>query len=233
LTMREAQGMSAAEAPPAWPMLRAMVSVGLLCGLFIATAFLTTRPAIERNRAQALQRAIFEVLPAAHSSASFQFTEIAGFERVGSGDKPVGPVIHAGFGEDGQLVGLAVEAAGMGYQDVIRILYGYAPRDSAIVGMRVLESRETPGLGDRIETDAPFQANFHQLDVSLTADHSRIAHPIEAVKQGTKDAPWQIDGITGATISSVAVADILRKSSAEWIPRIQLRVEQFRREAVP
>ena len=47
----------------------------------------------------------------------------------------------------------------MGYQDVIRILlYGYSPEHQAIVGMRVLESRETPGLGDKIEKDPAFLA---------------------------------------------------------------------------
>ena len=49
------------------------------------------------------------------------------------------------------IVGLAVEAQGMGYQDVIRVIYGYSFEQDAIVGIRVLESKETPGLGDKIE----------------------------------------------------------------------------------
>jgi hypothetical protein len=37
-----------------------------------------------------------------------------------------------------------------------------------------------------------------------------------------------VDGITGATISSVAIADILRRSTEEWIPRIHRSLDDFR-----
>ena len=56
-------------------MYRALVGVGLLCGLLIVSVFELTRPVIERNQAQALQRAIFQVLPGARSSATFRFDE--------------------------------------------------------------------------------------------------------------------------------------------------------------
>ena len=215
--------------PPSWPMLRAMVSVGLLCGLLITTAYIATRPAIERNRAEALQRAIFEVLPAARSARTFAWVEDRGFERVRveEGEKTAAPVVHVGLDEAGGVAGVAIEAAGMGYQDVIRVLYGYSPERTAVIGMVVLESRETPGLGDRIETDPAFRANFERLDVALEPGGERIAHPIEAVKHGEKEAPWQIDGITGATISSNAIALILQESTAVWIPRIHSRLAQL------
>ena len=37
----------------------------------------------------------------------------------------------------------------MGYQDVIVVFYGYSSADDAVIGIRVLESKETPGLGDQ------------------------------------------------------------------------------------
>ena len=43
------------------------------------------------------------------------------------------------------------------------------------------------------------RANFEALDVALSADGQSLAHPVEAVKSGAKTAPWQVDGITGAT----------------------------------
>jgi len=216
-----------APAPSAWPMYRAMVGVGLLCGLLIVGVFLVTRPVIERNRAEALERAIFQVLPDARSSRSFRFAEAGGFQALEGGTNE-GPRVHAGYDAQGMLVGLAVEARGMGYQDVIGLLYGYSTAREAIIGIRVLESRETPGLGDKIETDPVFLANFERLDVSLVPDGSRVAHPIEAVKRGEKEHPWQVDGITGATISSTAIATILRESSATWVPRIHRNREDFR-----
>jgi electron transport complex protein RnfG len=208
-------------------MYRALVGVGLLCGLLIVSVFELTRPVIERNQAEALQRAIFQVLPEARSNATFRLVGEDRFEILDG--KPNGaPLAHAGYDADRRLVGLALEARGMGYQDVIRLLYGYSFAEQAVIGIRVLESRETPGLGDKIETDPAFLANFERLDVSLSDDLTRILHPIEAVKRGARQHPWQVDGITGATISSVAIADILSQSTSWWIPRIRRNLDDFR-----
>ena len=229
--MSEAQ--LAAPAPPrAWPMYRAMVGVGLLCGLIIVSVFQATKPRIERNQAEALQRAIFQVLPAARSSATFRLVGETGFTPL-EGEAAGQPVLYAGYGEGGELIGLAIEARGMGYADVIRILYGYSFEQDGIVGMRVLESKETPGLGDRIEKDPVFLENFRRLDVSLTADGSAIANPIVPVKNGTKQNPWEIDSITGATISSKAIARMLSASTAWWLPRIRQDLDAFRKPEAP
>jgi electron transport complex protein RnfG len=184
---------------------------------------------IERNKAEALERAIFQVLPEARSSATFRLVGEDRFEPLeggGAGEQ----LVYAGYDENRRLVGLALEAHGMGYQDVIRVLYGYSFAEEAIIGVRVLESKETPGLGDKIESDPAFLENFRRLDVSLTEDAARLAHPIAAVKHGLKTDPWQVDGITGATISSVAIANLLGESAAAWIPRIRRSLDDFRQE---
>ncbi len=77
-------------------------------------------------------------------------------------------VVYAGYDENDKLVGVAVEASGQGFADILRILYGYDPDKQKIVGFYVLESKETPGLGDKIEKDLNFLANFKALDVSLS-----------------------------------------------------------------
>ncbi len=48
------------------------------------------------------------------------------------------------------------------------------------------------------------------------------------VAQGTKTEPWQIDGITGATISSKAVGAMLDKSAGRWIPEIGRHLDDLR-----
>ncbi|WP_428264652.1 FMN-binding protein [Haliangium sp.] len=218
----------AAKPASAWLMYRALVGIGLVCGLLIVTAYQMTLPIIEAKRAEALRAAIFRVLPEARSSTTFAagadgFRALAADEAAKADDE----VVYAGYGEDGRLVGLAIEAEGMGYQDVIKILYGYSFEHDAIIGMAVLESRETPGLGDKIETDPAFVNNFERLDVSLDASGEAVANPIVPVKSGTKTDPWQVDTITGATISSTAVADILRNSSERWMPRVDARQADF------
>ncbi len=207
---------------PIWPLYRAMVGVGLLCGLLIVGVYQLTLPVIARNRAEALERAVFRVLPGARSQRSFAWREGGGFEAAESG---AAGQVHAGYDETGRLVGLAVEGSALGYADAIRVLYGYAPEAGAVVGMAVLETRETPGLGDRIETDPAFLANFERLEVPLDAGGEAVLHPIEAVKPGEKQHAWQVEGITGATISSVAVARALAGSTGRWVPRIERHLD--------
>jgi len=207
-------------------MYRAMVGVGVVCGLLIVSAFQVTRPIIERNKAEALQKAIFHVLPDATTSTTYRLDESGGFEVL-EGQGTGAQLVYAGYDDKQELVGLAVEAQGMGYQDVIGLIYGYSFAEEAIVGIQVLESKETPGLGDKIETDAVFLENFERLDVSLRDDNSEIANPIVPVKHGEKTNPWEVDGITGATISSVAIANILNRSAQYWMPRIRNNLSDF------
>ena len=77
--------------------------------------------------------------------------------------------------------------------------------------MEILESRETPGLGDKIYKDAAFVANFDDLS---------IEPEIVTVKRGTKSAPNQVDAITGATISAKAVVRIINQGNRLWLERL-------------
>jgi electron transport complex protein RnfG len=209
-----------------WPMYRALVGIGLLSGFIIVLVFQTTAPVISRNQAEALEKAVFNVLPAAHDKIAYRLNSDGIFESAEKA-APSDHLVYAGYDANGSLVGFAIEASGMGYQDSIDLLYGYAPAQNAIVGLEVLQSRETPGLGDRIGRN-PFLRNFNQLDVALGPDHTQPLHPIEVVKAGTKSRPWQIDSITGATVSSNAVGSILKQSVATWIPLLTQRMEDFK-----
>ena len=252
--------------PPSWPMFRALVGIGMLCGLLIVSVYVLTGPVIARNEARALEEAVFRVLPGATSSHTFVLTDDGRFRSAQAGTPtdsagaeegtptysgmeteagtptdsgtpgreikagtPTDRMVHAGYDDNGSLVGIAIQAQGMGYQDVIRVLYGYDPTRETIIGMQVLASKETPGLGDKIEKDTAFLANFEALDVGLTPDGRSLQHEIVAVKGGEKSQPWQIDGITGATISSKAIAAMLRESSAQWVPAIHRQQAIFTR----
>ncbi|MFQ5629354.1 MAG: FMN-binding protein [bacterium] len=226
--MNETDGQATVAAPKSWHMIRAMGGIGLLCGLLIVLTYEATLPTITRKKAEYLEKAIYKVLPGAQSSRAYRLKDDGSFEPF-SGDVAKEQVVYAGFDVQNQLVGIAVEASGQGFQDAIRILYGYSPEKQVVVGIAVLESKETPGLGDKIEKDPGFLKNFEALDVSLTADGAQIAHPIVPVKHGTKANPWEIDAITGATISSKAIANILQQSTGVWIPLIAGNTERFRK----
>jgi len=208
---------------PGGRMVLAMGSLGLIAGSLLVLVYLATLPAIERNRAAALERAIFEVLPDARQIVTFTVTD--GRLEPAAEAAPGSARIHAGYAADGHFVGAAIEASGQGFQDTLRVLYGYAPDCECLVGFTVLESKETPGLGDKIESDPKFTANFDALDVRLDPGTGELRNPLMLVKPGQKTAPWQIDAITGATISSRAVANILHDSTAVMVPLLSRNLE--------
>ncbi len=203
-------------------MVVALGSIGVWAAVVLVLTYLGTLPAIERNRAEALERAIFDVVPGAVARRGF---EVRDGELVADNGEPTGaPLYYAAYDPAGRLVGVAVPAEGQGFQDVLRVLYGYAPECRCIVGFKVLESKETPGLGDKIETDPVFRANFDALDVSLD-DAGALLNPPALVKRGQKTELWQVEGITGATISARAVTNILGTSSATAVPLIERNLE--------
>ncbi len=225
--MSDAPAFALPEPPKAWPMYRALVGVGVLCGLLIVSVFVYTLPIIEKNRAEALQAAIFRVIPGATQSQSYKALADGSFTALAKGEKATDKV-HAAFDAKGALVGVALEASGMGYQDVVSVLVGYAPAKDAITGMEILTSRETPGIGDRAEKDVGYQANFKKLDVKLNADGNALAHNIEVVKPGKKTEPWHIDTISGATITTRAVGKMIAGSAAKWVPRVKKQLSAFK-----
>lgn len=181
---------------------------GLLSGLAIVSAYEATRPRIAANQAKALREAVFEVVPGAEGLQRLAWRD--GELVPAAGNAGGEPSIYAGYGADGSFLGYAVPGAGAGYQDTIRLLFGFDPHEDRVVGMRVLESRETPGLGDKIYKDQDFVAAFRAL---------AVAPEIELVKGGAS-ADNQVDAITGATISSRAVVRIVNEAYAEWQSRL-------------
>ena len=145
-------------------------------------------------------------------------------------DAPEGIPIYAGYDGNEKLMGIATKAGAVGYADMIHLLYGYDPECQCIRGIKVLKLAETPGLGDKIITDMAFVANFDALVVSVSADGSALANPIVTVKHGTKKNPWEIDAISGATVSSKAVGKALDRSAEALLPRLVPLIDRIRGE---
>ncbi|MBK1733963.1 hypothetical protein CKO15_01430 [Halorhodospira abdelmalekii] len=215
-----------AHAPAPTSSLKLIATLGLialLSGLLVVSVVEATRSAIAENHRIALERAVFEVLPGAVNRVDFIVSEDGLAPVRGSEESTTDPKaqrIHAGYDADGALVGVALSGSGRGYEDVIRVLYGFDPQRERIIGMTILSSRETPGLGDRIESDERFLASFRDLAAALADDGEGLAHTIRTVAPGAAAAPGEIDGITGATVSAEAVGRIVNHSAQQWVPRI-------------
>lgn len=199
-------------------MYRSIVGIGALCALLIVSVFELTAQRIRENQERFLAAAVADVLPSARSTQAVEL--LADGRLAAVSETPDLPVL-LGYDENGELVGAVIAAEGMGYQDTIRVLYAYSFERRAITGFKVLASKETPGLGDRVEVEPHFLANFEALDASLAADGRGLLNPIVTVKQGEKTEAWQLDGITGATITSGAIGEILNASANHWVPILE------------
>lgn len=196
--------------PPEPRPMRLIVTLALaamVAGFALAGAYELTRPAIEANKARALRRAVLEVVPGARTMRRLVLRDgrvVPADSKPSAGE----PAVYAAYDADGAFLGYAIEARGPGFQDTIGLLFGYDPLRRRVTGMFVLESRETPGLGDRIYKDADFVANFRDLAVE----------PAIRLVKGGRHAPNEVDAITGATISSRAVVNIINNAIAYWQP---------------
>jgi len=215
-----------APATPGLAMLRTLGLVAALSGFLVVLAYQLTLPLIEENKRIAIERALFKVVPGAVSRRDFLVSDkgILPLDGEGTG---AGTLIYAGYDAEGKLAGVALEAAAQGYQDVIRVLYGYDPACQCLRGIEVLKMAETPGIGDKIAKDPAFLKNFEALDVRVNASSNALEHPIVTVKNGSKTEQWQIDAISGATISSKAVARMLNDSAQATLPIIYRHLEQL------
>jgi electron transport complex protein RnfG len=214
---------SAAHGPPPPPepgsarLIATVGLAGLISGLAIVGSYQVTLPRILENQAAALRSAVFEVVPGAASLSPLVETDgalaPAGPGAAGPGGKPAGggAEVFAAWTESGEFAGYAVAAEGPGFQDTIKLLFGFDAERQRVVGMQVLESRETPGLGDKIYKDAAFVAEFR--DLAVTPE-------VMVVPKGTEAGPSAVDGITGATISSKAVAKIVSAGAGRWKDRL-------------
>jgi electron transport complex protein RnfG len=202
---------------PAGHMIRTLMGIAMLSGFLVVLTYQLTKPIIAENQRRAIEAAVFNVIPGAVARKDFVITD--GELNLATADKPTeGILVYAGYDSEGELKGVAAKAAAQGYADMIHILYGYDPACECIRGIKVLKLAETPGLGDKIITDANFVANFEALDARLSSDGETLANEIVTVKHGTKQNPWEIDAISGATISSKAVGKAINQSAKQVLP---------------
>jgi len=186
--------------PPSTSSVRLIATLafaGAFAGMAIVLVFQWANPRIEAHRALVLAQAITEVLggPERYETVylqdgrlTLQPDDTTGLDRV-----------YVGYDAEDGRVGVALVSEEAGFQDIIRVIFGYDPGTGDLMGMKVLESKETPGLGDKIEKDSSFVAEFRDLGTPLVGVKSDRASGAHA----------EVVMITGATISSRAIINII------------------------
>lgn len=208
-------GMSAG-APPAavkdvrsWKLMALMTTAGAIAGLLIVTAYQLTLPRIERHKGEVERAAVTEVLESPASFDTLYLYDGALVRRLPAGISVKGRErVYLGHNRAGKRVGFALSGTENGFQDPVTVMFGYDAAAHKLIAMKVIANKETPGLGNKIESDSAFIGGF-----------TGASAPLNGVKKDRgKSAPNDVVMITGATISSRAVIRIIDDAIARWQP---------------
>lgn len=165
-------------------MFKKTMVLGLICffsALFLSFAYLITTPIIAQQELRSEKEGISDFLP--------------GIDKI---EKKKGERTYYCCYKKGEVVGYGLIVFAQGYASKIKLMV-VIDKDKTIKGIRVLEQRETPGLGAKISEDW-FENQFKEKK----AEDLILGEDIEA--------------ISGATISSQAVTEAVRKSVEEFKP---------------
>ena len=96
-------------------------------------------------------------------------------------------------------------------------IWGYIALDedrSTVYGVYFSHSSETPGLGGEIAS-LKFQNRFPGKTV---ADNGEVALKVLKFGKADKNSPFEVDGVTGATITSTGVNSRINRVLSAYIP---------------
>ncbi len=170
-----------------------LVVVYLIGGLILALVYAKTSPIMFRNAAVAKEQALKKLMPEADK-----------IEKLGDW------TIHDKHAEyyralkNGAVIGYIIQSYGKGYSSYINTLIA-VDTNFKVLKINILGHAETPGLGDEIDSDR-FKDEFAGKDL----DHLKV------LKTETTD---YIQAISGATISSRAVAEDAVKNGVEFLKK--------------
>jgi len=175
-----------------------MVSSVVFGGLLAATNS-AWEPRIRQNEIDK-----FNALAGAMLPQAIRFEAIAEKVSVDLGKGKTAQVeVKRGLTEQAQTAGWAFVCEGSGFADKIKLVVATDAGFAKLAGFGVLSSNETPGFGDKITIkNGFFQSQFKGAPADLltlvrTGDRTKIDSEIVA--------------ISGATVTSQAVVDILNR----------------------
>jgi len=183
---------------------RSAIGLGLfavITGGTIAVTQALTSDRIAEQAARAEAKALFEIIPeSTHNNDLLNDTVVLPASNRLSIDVPVTAWVAR---QDGQPVGIIMPVvAPDGYSGTIKLLVGIDP-EGTVLGVRVISHKETPGLGDRIETrKSDWIKNFE----------GRSLNNPQPREWNVKKNGGVFDQFTGATITPRAVVKAVQKS---------------------
>lgn len=171
-----------------------LIVASFFFGLLLAMANTAWAPRIRQNKIDKINALMAGLI---HNAEKFELAHQ--LTITSAKGKQIPANLYKALTGDGNCIGYCFNASGPGFADKIELVLAIDKNFKKIAGFDVLSSNETPGFGDHIKL--PYYRNqfagvpADTLILKKTGDPEKIDSDIVA--------------ITGATISSEAVVDII------------------------
>ena len=184
--------------------------LSIVFGILLALVYAKTNQQYIANQDAATIESIAKTIPGAAAAGDLQTVKVP----LSDGQE-VYKVL-----DSQKLLGWAYVAKGKGFGGDIKLLIGLNPQADGLVGIHILEDVETPGIGHKINQEVAWLSKFRPRD----GQPIPLNKPLVVVKTTPKAGnPYQIQAITGATISSKAVVSIINDTAGKIAQQIAER----------
>ncbi len=178
-----------------------LAAIAAVCTSLVAMTYQVTRERIAANEQAWLEQSLQPALAGLFFDSGVSESRVtipAPHDLPGSPDA----VIYRVYSGDTPVAALFVVSARDGYAGAIRLLVG-VDIAGTVTGVEVLEHRETPGLGDRIEST--------KSDWVKQFDGRSLAAPLTSGWKIKRDG-GEFDQLTGASVTPRAVIKAIKET---------------------
>jgi len=172
-------------------MVVVLTLIAIISGASLSFVDTATRNQIAENKTKALMDGMKTLLPDAEDFKKIDFKsngKIEGIYKAVKGDSTVG----WGF-----------MLSGPGFQDKITIVIATDPQIKTLLGLEVLEQKETPGLGAKME-NKEFKNQFKGKSLEEEIGYIKNSKP--------KEGENKIEALSAATISTKQLLKIINNN---------------------
>jgi len=176
-----------------------LAAMAAICTLLVAATYQLTADRIAANERAWLERSLEPALSGVFFEGSVTESKVVippPHDLPGNDTA----IVYRVFAEEAPVAALFAVTARDGYAGSIRILVGVGI-DGTVTGVRIVEHRETPGLGDRIDQS--------RSDWVYQFDGRSLGSPVEANWLLEVDG-GEFDQLTGASVTPRAVIKAIR-----------------------
>lgn len=172
-------------------MVIVLTLIAIISGASLSFVDTATRSKIAENKTKALMDGMKTLLPEAENFKKIDFKsngKIEGIYKAVKGDNTVG----WGF-----------MLSGPGFQDKITIVIATDPQIKTLLGLEVLEQKETPGLGAKME-HKEFKEQFKGKSLEKEIGYIKNSKP--------KEGENKVEALSAATISTKQLLKIINNN---------------------